>query len=82
LRPLRTANPLEIERKRRGEEPEREIFFLSGVRVVPVPRRKRPPEKTFGFGEVCRVDPDGPREAAKLDPMVKHISVHNIMAYQ
>jgi hypothetical protein len=70
LRPLRTANPLEIQSNRPAEDRGRRIFFLSGVPVVRVPRRKPALETAFGFGEVRRVGPKVPREAAKLDPIV------------
>jgi hypothetical protein len=47
-----------------------------------VPCRKPVLEKAFGFEEAPRLALEVLREAAKLDPFLKRISVHNIVAYQ
>jgi hypothetical protein len=47
-----------------------------------VPRRKPFPEKTFWLVEVRRAGLEVLRGAAKFDPVVKRISVHNVIAEQ
>jgi hypothetical protein len=82
LGPLGAPKSLEIPANGPGEGQGREIFFLSHVPVVGVPRRKQFSEMPFGFEEVHRFALEVLCEAAKFDLIVERISVHNVVAYQ
>jgi hypothetical protein len=79
---LRAPKRLETQGNRAEEDRDREIFFLSGVRVIGTPRRKPALEQVFGFAEVRRVGPEVLREPETIDPILGRISVQNVMGDQ
>jgi hypothetical protein len=80
--PLGTPKSLEIQTNRPAEDREREIVFVSRIPFVRVQRRKPVLEMTFGFVGVRPVGPKVLREPETIDPVLKRISVHNVVADQ
>jgi hypothetical protein len=82
LEPFGAPQRLEIQGNGPGDGPGPRIVFLSDGPFAGTPCRKPLLENPFGFGAVRPAVPKVLREAAKLDPFLKRISVHNIVAYQ